>query len=135
MLFAGAMVYSVLVYINGTAHATADNIPADAAKGKLVYQEYNCQACHQIYGLGGYMGPDLTNVISSPGKGELYARALMMSGTAKMPNLNLSEQELTHLTEYLKYIDKTGRFPLFDPEINMWGDINLPAHNLNTAQK
>ncbi|MBK8357424.1 MAG: hypothetical protein IPL13_19205 [Saprospiraceae bacterium] len=32
--------------------------------GKLIWQDYNCNACHQIYGLGGYLGPDLTNVYS-----------------------------------------------------------------------
>ena len=35
-----------------------------AGSGKLVWQKHNCQSCHQLYGLGGYLGPDLTNVIS-----------------------------------------------------------------------
>lgn len=135
LLFVSAAAYSVLVYSTGTAHSAADNIPLAAAEGKLVYQKYNCQACHQIYGLGGYMGPDLTNVISAKGKGELYTQALIVTGTARMPNLHLSEDEVTKVTAYLKYVDNTGRFPIFKPEINLWGDIKIPVINLNTADK
>ena len=44
----------------------------EAITGKVLYQKYNCTACHQIYGLGGFLGPDLTIVVSQQGKGEAY---------------------------------------------------------------
>ncbi|MCZ6597955.1 MAG: hypothetical protein O7B99_09975, partial [Planctomycetota bacterium] len=32
--------------------------------GLAVWRENNCQACHQVYGFGGFHGPDLTNRVS-----------------------------------------------------------------------
>ena len=66
-----------------------------ADRGRQLYQEHNCVACHQFYGLGGYMGPDLTNVISN--RGAAYARAFMAAGTQAMPNFNLRDEELDAL--------------------------------------
>jgi len=40
-----------------------------ALQGQQLWQQNNCFSCHQIYGLGGYLGPDLTNVYSQRGKG------------------------------------------------------------------
>ena len=40
------------------------------AEGRLVWQKYNCHTCHQLYGLGGYLGPDLTNVYSRTANNE-----------------------------------------------------------------
>ncbi len=61
-------------------------------QGVQVFQQYNCIACHQFYGLGGYMGPDLTNVMSN--RGEPYTRAFIAAGTATMTNLGLASEEL-----------------------------------------
>ena len=78
----------------------------DASAGKQVWQQYNCTACHQVYGLGGYLGPDLTNVYSF--RGPDYIKMLMKSGTDIMPNLHLSEDEINNLLAYLKNIDSSG---------------------------
>ena len=79
-----------------------------AGEGRLVWQKYNCQACHQLYGLGGYLGPDLTNVYSKEGKGEVYIRAMIASGTAQMPYFSLNENEYNQLVEFLKMTDASG---------------------------
>lgn len=79
-----------------------------AAEGRLVWQRYNCQGCHQLYGLGGYLGPDLTNVYGSPGKGEPLVRALLSSGNALMPAFDLREEEMQQLLEFLKAVDQSG---------------------------
>ena len=94
-----------------------------AQKGKLLFQKYNCTACHQLYGLGGYMGPDLTNAMSRSGIGEMYVRALLQNGTERMPNFHLSEEEIKSLVAYLKYVDKTGISPVKKFEINYDGTI------------
>lgn len=80
-----------------------------AAKGQLVWQRNNCQTCHQLYGLGGYLGPDLTNITSAPGKGDLFVIATMRSGNAMMPSYNLSEDEEQQLVAFLRCVDKTGK--------------------------
>jgi nitric oxide reductase subunit C len=83
------------------------SINKEISKGKLVWQQYNCTACHQVYGLGGYLGPDLTNVYSIRGKD--YIKALLSYGTASMPNFHLSEQEKNALVAYFNNIDASGK--------------------------
>ena len=105
MLFLSFLLYSVFVYTEGTN--VSDIKPSDdASRGKLIFQKYNCTACHQFYGLGGYLGPDLTTVMSQKGKGEVFVKAIMKSGTKRMPDFNLSENEINQLTEFLKYADQ-----------------------------
>jgi nitric oxide reductase subunit C len=82
-------------------------VTEEASKGKLVWQQYNCNACHQVYGLGGYLGPDLTNTYSL--KGSAYIKAFLQSGTATMPNFHLDVQEISALVAYLQNIDASGK--------------------------
>jgi nitric oxide reductase subunit C len=56
------ILYTSFVYTEGTI--TENLISDEAAEGRQIFRDKNCIACHQLYGLGGYMGPDLTNVIS-----------------------------------------------------------------------
>ena len=80
-----------------------------ANDGKIIWQNYNCQNCHQLYGLGGYLGPDLTNVYSNPAKGEKVIRALITSGVKQMPKFNINEEGISSLIEFLKSVDATGK--------------------------
>ena len=75
-------------------------------RGKLLWQKYNCTACHQVYGLGGYLGPDLTNVYSL--RGPNFIEAILQKGTTVMPNFNLKENEISDLKAYLKNMDASG---------------------------
>ena len=94
---------------------------AEARHGQAVFQNYNCIACHQFYGLGGYMGPDLTNVISN--RGEAYARAFIAAGSANMPNFNLRDDEVAGLLAYLSFVDQTGTYPAENYEISWFGTV------------
>ena len=115
---------TIIVYTSGTEEDKGHYfLTQEAKKGKLLFQKYNCTACHQFYGLGGYMGPDLTNVISTDGKGEQYVKAFLMNGTQRMPNFHMSEEEIISLTEYLTYVDKTGISPVKKFDINLDGTI------------
>lgn len=80
----------------------------NSASGRVVWQKYNCQSCHQLYGLGGYLGPDLSNVYSAPGKGEPFIKAMIRSGTTQMPSFDLSEEEQDALLAFLKQTDASG---------------------------
>jgi len=81
-----------------------------AVQGRIVWQKYNCQSCHQLYGLGGYLGPDLTNEYSTLYKGEDAIRAFVRSGTPQMPAFsNMTEEELKSLVEFLKMTDASGK--------------------------
>ena len=96
---------------------------SDAARyGQQVYQDYNCVACHQFYGLGGYMGPDLTNVISN--RGAAYARAFITTGTVAMPNFGLDERQIEGLLAYLEFVDQTGTYPAENYDVRWYGAVS-----------
>jgi nitric oxide reductase subunit C len=120
-LFAAFIPYTAYVYTQGTEASHFSPISNEARHGLQLFQAHNCVACHQFYGLGGYMGPDLTNVISS--KGAAYARAFLMSGTQRMPNFNLNESELDAVVAYLEFVDASGRYPIAEYEVDWYGTV------------
>lgn len=119
--------YSAAVDTFGTSNDKGEALlTPDARKGKLLFQQYNCTACHQLYGLGGYMGPDLTNVMSERGKGAAYVNGFLEHGTQRMPDFHLAPQEREQLIAFLKYADATGRSPAPETRIQPNGSILLP---------
>lgn len=109
LLNLGFLAFSISIYLRPAIEAPAGGTDATlAAQGRLVWQKYNCQSCHQLYGLGGYLGPDLTNVYSLPGKGEPVIRAFLKAGVAPMPVFNLSEEEIAELAAFLRAADASG---------------------------
>jgi nitric oxide reductase subunit C len=113
--------YSLYVYTQGTEASHIAPISEEARFGQRLFQEHNCIACHQFYGLGGYMGPDLTNVISN--RGPAYARAFLVSGTQRMPDFDFDDSELDAMIAYLGFVDQTGRYPADEYRINWWGTV------------
>lgn len=116
--------YNCVLYTIGTKTDLQPMSPS-AIRGQNLWQQNNCTACHQIYGLGGYLGPDLTNVISLDGKGPQYVKAFLNSGVRAMPVFNFNEEEKDDIVELLKHIDKTGYFPNRNPEIENSGWVKL----------
>jgi nitric oxide reductase subunit C len=109
-LFITYLIYSAAVYTKGTETVVSIN-PDEGAKmryGKQLYQQYNCTSCHQVYGLGGYLGPELTTAYSDPNRGELYMRAFLQAGGQRMPNFHFNKDEINAIISYLKYIDETA---------------------------
>lgn len=94
--------------------------------GKTVWQKYNCGACHQVYGLGGYLGPDLTNVYST--RGENYIKTFIQSGTKIMPAFSLKKDELNDIVFYLKNIDSSGISNPQSFKINKDGTVSQNQH-------
>lgn len=125
ILITSFFVYSIVIYTIGTRVDKGEEyITPKVKQGKLLFQKKNCIACHQIYGLGGYMGPDLTNIISAPGKGPLFVKAFLMVGSERMPNYHFTEVEIEELIAFLTYADKTGVSPVKKFEINYDGTVN-----------
>lgn len=100
--------YTLSIYAGANETRIENFDTKKAASGRLVWQKYNCQACHQLYGLGGYLGPDLTNVYSAKNKGEEYISALIKSGTKQMPGFQLTTLEMEQLMEFLRSTDASG---------------------------
>jgi nitric oxide reductase subunit C len=97
--------------------------------GQRLWQENNCWSCHQTYGLGGYLGPDLTNVYSAKNKGPQYIKAFLNSGVKAMPKFNFSETEKDALVSYLKFIDSTGYYPNHNANFKTNGWVELEYKN------
>lgn len=121
-------VYNIIVYTQGTSNNTP-KMSEQALAGERLYQEKNCTACHQFYGLGGYLGPDLTNIISNENKGPMYVKAFLNSGIKSMPNFNFSEEEKEVLVQFLSEVDKTGYYPIKDIEKNASGWVGIKYKN------
>lgn len=112
--------YSFMLYASIPEQTASMSL--EASRGKALWQQHNCTACHQIYGLGGFLGPDLTNEFSLRGPDQI--KAFLTVGTATMPAYHMSESDISDLTAYLKHIDSTG---IADPRtyrINYDGTID-----------
>ena len=111
VLFLSYLGYSALVFTKGTESPAPDVTAANmnAQAGKIIFQEYNCIACHQIYGLGGYLGPDLTTAWSDPSRGKHYIQSFLRFGGIGMPNFNLTETQIDQLLKFLEHTDASAR--------------------------
>lgn len=114
--------YTIFIYRQPTAQKFTTN-SGIVMQGKMIWQEKNCTACHQIYGLGGFLGPDLTNIYSAKGKGPAYIRAFVTAGTPTMPSFQLSEEELIALMGYLRHVDSSGKADPKEFKVNYDGTI------------
>jgi len=109
-LFVAYLVYSIIVYTKGTEK----NIVVTAVEqsriknGSDLFQQYNCTACHQLYGLGGYLGPELTTAYSDPNRGEMYMKVFLKAGGPRMPNFHFKDDDVNALISFLKYVDTTA---------------------------
>ncbi len=121
-------IYNVIVYTQGTSNSTP-KMSEKALKGEQLYQENNCTACHQFYGLGGYLGPDLTNIISNKYKGPTYVNAFLNSGIKSMPQFNFTEEEKDALVQFLTEVDQTGYYPIKDAEKEANGWVRIKYKN------
>ena len=92
-------IYTGIVITSGTDYSKGNELLTEEARsGEKLFKKYNCTACHQLWGMGGYMGPDLTNCIAD--KGETYAAVFIKNGTVKMPNFGMMDNEVNDLIAY-----------------------------------
>jgi len=100
---------TTLVYTDDTADRTPP-LSELANAGRRLWHEHNCQACHQTYGFGGFLGPDLTNA----GRRLTIARLTEVldvgptKGTTQMPAFHMNEEQVEAIHTYLIELDKTG---------------------------
>lgn len=98
------LAFSFMIYSSGnTTHAEEATM---AREGRMVWQRHNCQSCHQLFGLGGYLGPDLSNIYSQ--KGEAHIRTFLKMGTQLMPVFDMAEEEVQSMVMFLKNVDECG---------------------------
>ncbi|MCO5258781.1 MAG: cytochrome c [Crocinitomicaceae bacterium] len=103
------LLYSLNIYLKPLQVKEVTTVNKfDMTEGRLVWQKYNCQACHQLYHLGGYLGPDLTNVYSKYNGNADVIKGFVKAGIRQMPSFNLSTEEERLLIEFLKETDASG---------------------------
>ncbi len=74
--------------------------------GWQVWHKNNCQSCHQIFGYGGFLGPDLTNAIDQLTPERL--QSILTVGAKPMPAFHLSENEIDGVAALLGELNGLG---------------------------
>ncbi|MFV0304061.1 MAG: c-type cytochrome [Moheibacter sp.] len=105
-------IFNVVVYAlpeySSSKEKEVNESDTDIAVGKQIWQDNNCHTCHQLYGLGGYLGPDLTNVVAKEGYTPKHIKSIVKNGIFQMPAFDLTEQELDELVKFLNEANRSG---------------------------
>ncbi len=115
------LILLVTAFITQTVFVYADSNPTtqlegQALEGRQIWLANNCQACHQLYGFGGFLGPDLTNAASRINQDQLKDRLSM--GKGLMPKFELNPTEVDSLWAFLEEMDLTGIGQARNPSLN-----------------
>ena len=125
-LFVLFAVYTCFVYSYCDKNSEQNQVPdSKVMAGWKTWQQKNCQSCHQVYGLGGYLGPDLTNIASAPYKSDKYLQTFIKYGNGRMPDFHMSDTEINNLVAFLKWIDKSGMSKVPAGKVTWTGNYNL----------
>jgi nitric oxide reductase subunit C len=114
---------AVFIWLTIDTHTTipkrtnTDKLTDEVVQGKRVWHKHNCNDCHTILGIGGYYSPDVTKTYST--RGETWLKAFLRNPEStdpqrrKMPNQNLSDDEIKKLIVFLKWVDAidTNQWP------------------------
>ena len=90
----------------GLVYSDSRSVPLseEALAGRELWQGYACQTCHQLYGQGGFLGPDLTNAASRVDSTRLVS--LLRVGSGQMPPLAFSDEEAAAMAAFLREMDR-----------------------------
>ena len=77
-------------------------------RGLAVWRGNNCQACHQIYGFGGFLGPDLTNRVTDATPDAEF-RAILEEGARSMPAFQMPPADQEAVLSFLRAVNRTGQ--------------------------
>ena len=128
VLFALFACYNYTIY-NGKSASESAVLSPKALQGQELWHNNNCFSCHQLYGLGGYLGPDLTNAYSAKGKGPEYIKAFLDGGVKTMPRFRFTGQQKEALVAFLQEIDATGYYPDHNAVIRATGWVEITGKN------
>ncbi len=82
----------------------SDPLSEAALEGRVLWQRHACQTCHQFYGQGGFLGPDLTNAASRVDSTRLVS--LLTVGSGQMPPLAFTDEESAAMAAFLREMDR-----------------------------
>jgi nitric oxide reductase subunit C len=99
-LVAAFVIQTTLVYTDDRQEL----LSGAALQGRALWHEGSCQVCHQVYGQGGFLGPDLTNVAGRVDASRL--ESLLTVGSGQMPAFNYTAEEIAAVAAYLEALDR-----------------------------
>ncbi len=113
------LIFLVACFAIQTAVVYSDTSPsspltAQAIEGRQLWHAHNCQACHQLYGFGGFLGPDLTNASSRMGPDRLGQ--ILSDGSAQMPAFGFDQDQIASLAAFLSAMNDSGQGQALAPQ-------------------
>lgn len=126
-IYFGGGLFAILVFTGLTVDtvqkipklSNADQITESVAHGKKVWENNNCIGCHTILGEGAYYAPELGNAFQRLGgsdenefkqylAGWMAAQPLQTPDRRKMPQFNLTPEEVNDLADFLIWTSKVN---------------------------
>ena len=124
-IYFGGSLFAILVFAGLTMDtvqkvpklSNADQITESVARGKNLWEVNNCIGCHTIMGEGAYYAPELANVFNRRGtsdevafkaylNGWMAAQPLNEPGRRKMPQFNLTTEQVNDLADFLVWTSR-----------------------------
>ncbi|WP_419768900.1 c-type cytochrome [Arcobacter sp.] len=126
-IYFGGGLFAILVFA-GLTFDTVNKIPElsheekvtkSVALGKKVWENNNCVGCHTILGEGAYYAPELGNAFKRLGEsnekafkvylsGWMAAQPLDIPNRRKMPQFNLTPEQINSLADFLIWTSKVN---------------------------
>jgi len=126
-IYYGGGTFALLIFIAltfDTVHQIPErsnevNMTESVIAGKKLWEDNNCVGCHTIIGEGAYYAPELMNVFQRRGasdeasfksymQGWMAAQPLDVPNRRKMPQFNLSNEEVDSLSDFLIWTSKVN---------------------------
>ena len=126
-IYYGGGLFALLIFL-GLSFDTVQQIPKrsnqvnmteSVVAGKALWEKNNCVGCHTLIGEGAYYAPELMNVFQRRGasdettfkgymQGWMAAQPLSEPNRRKMPQFNLSVEEVDNLSDFLIWTSKVN---------------------------
>ena len=126
-IYYGGGLFALLIFL-GLSFDTVQQIPKRSNQsnmtesvvlGKALWEKNNCVGCHTLIGEGAYYAPELKNVFQRRGsndevtfkgymQGWMAAQPLDEPHRRKMPQFNLSNEEVDNLADFLIWTSKVN---------------------------
>ena len=126
-IYYGGGMFALLIFL-GLTFDTVQQIPErsnevnmthSVVAGKALWEKNNCVGCHTLIGEGAYYAPELANVFQRRGAsdeatfkgymlGWMAAQPLDTPDRRKMPQFNLTEEEVNQMSDFLIWTSKVN---------------------------
>jgi len=126
-IYYGGGTFALMIFIAltfDTVHqipkrSNQQNMTESVVAGKKLWEQNDCVGCHTIVGEGAYYAPELMNVFQRRGGGDkasfkaymqgwMAAQPLDTPNRRKMPQFNLTPEQVDNLSDFLIWTSKVN---------------------------